>query len=346
MQVVSSAVDSIVATDLPEQTQSVSRADEAARRFRFRVPAYYQELIDVTNPDDSLAKMVMPSGSELDDAPHLKLDSFDEQEQMPVPGLIRRYRDRALILMTGQCAVHCRFCTRKWYVAQDHPMIAEADFERILCYLGDHPELRDIILSGGDPLMIADAILAQYLRRLRQLTSVKFIRIGTRIPVVRPDRVTDRLAHLLSGVNPLFIQNHFNHPRELTRASCQALTRMADQGLVLSNHTVLLHRINDQIDTLEALFVGLLEMRVRPYYLFQCDLVAGNEQFRTPLEKGLDLMDELRERLGGLALPRFVIDLPGQGKLQLSRNDILRRDGRYLVVATPKGEFRYPDVVP
>ena len=282
----------------------------------------------------------MPSAEELDDTSQLS-DPLDEERLSPVPGVIHRYPDRAVLLVSNRCATYCRFCMRKRKVGCSG---GDADLPAALEYIAATPQLRDIILSGGDPLMLSDDELHQILSALRRIPHVEIIRIGSRIPVTDPSRITPELCRMLAEHHPLYLNTHFNHPMELTVEAAQACRLLASAGVQLGNQTVLLKGVNNDGLTLQNLLTGLLRLQVRPYYLHQMDLVRGTAHFRTPLEQGRQLIGALRGRVSGMAIPHFVIDLPGgKGKVPVLP-DTLHRDGQVWQVQTNTGEWvRYAD---
>jgi len=338
-----------------------------------QIPPYYSRLLDSLGPDHPLRRTVLP----LDDrtpAPGELADPLGEENHSPCPGLIHTYPDKVLLLATLDCAVHCQYCTRGRLVGT-HPRLAsladpsqggeasrrvdevpssggvpdlsaEALAKEGACFqwLEKHEEVRDVLISGGDPLTLSDDELNQLLGRVRQVRHVRTVRLGSKIPAVMPERITPELATILAK-HRIWLQLHFIHPDELTddvRAACDIL---AEAGVPMVSQTVLLKGINDDADTLTDLFYGLLENRVKPYYLFQCDPVLGSSSFRTPVQKGLDLMRELQGRVSGLALPNFCIDAPGGGgKITLQPDAVLRRDGDDILLTNYAGkEYRYPD---
>lgn len=276
--------------------------------FPVCVTPYYADLIRRAGPSDPIYRMCVPDGRE-GEGGRLAADPFGEAGgYAPLPGVIRRYRDRAVILVTPVCAAHCRHCTRRGLLA-DRP--SPPDPRRVAAWLAGEPEVREVILSGGDPLTLSDRRIERWLRLAREAPQVELIRVGTRVPVTLPQRVTLALAALLRRYAPLWLNTHFNHPAELTAEAARACARLADAGIPLGNQTVLLRGINDDAATLEALFRGLLRMRVRPYYLLQCDPVAGVGHFRVSRRRGLALMRGLRSRMTGLGLPLYAEDVPG-----------------------------------
>ncbi len=316
-------------------------------RYPLRIPPYYAALIDPEDPCDPLAPMVLPSPCELQPAPGLQDDPLAEQRHMPTPRLVHRYRDRALLLTTLQCAAYCRHCTRKRIVGQ-RGLLSAAELRSVVAYLQAHPEVQDVLVSGGDPLVLEDTDLERVLAALRAVKSVRVLRVGTRLPAVLPMRITDDLAALLARHAPLYVSTHFNHPRELTPEARLACARLRRAGVPLANQTVLLAGVNDDAHTMEQLCRGLLEAGVRPYYLLQSDLTRGVEHLRTPLARGLEIMEWLRGRVSGLAIPTFVVDGPdGSGKMPLLPNYALSWGPGRTVLRNFEGQMVvYPDPAP
>lgn len=308
--------------------------ETVAARFPFRLSRYYAHLIGT--PHDPVWRQAVPSPEELSDTLQGP-DPLHEEQLSPVPGLIHRYPDRAVLLAGRQCATYCRFCMRKRSLgcAGETP-----DLDRALDYIAATPALKDILISGGDPLLLPHDLLHDLLSRLRRIRHVEIIRIGSRLPVTDPDRITPRLCRMLAGHHPLYLNTHFNHPVELTSEAAQACGLLAEAGIPLGNQTVLLRGVNDDRETLEALFRGLLKIRVRPYYLHQMDLVMGTAHFRTPLERGMELLDGLRGRVSGMAIPHFVVDLPeGRGKVPLLRETARQEDRGRWRIRTSSGQM-------
>lgn len=314
-------------------------------RYPARVTPGYAALIDPGDPDDPIARMVLPDPQELRTAPHLCADPLAEERDSPLPGVVHRYRDRVLLLLTGRCPTTCRFCMRRRLVGRPLRGRDGAWLDAVCHYLADHPEVREVLLSGGDPLMRSDGHLAQVLTAIHSVPHVELIRIDTRAPVVLPSRVTRSLVALLRRFAPLWVVVHFNHPRELTDEAVAACGRLADAGIPVENQTVLLGGVNDDEAVLEMLCRGLLRARVRPYYLHQCDLVEGTEHFRTPLSRGCALLRHLAGRVGGHGIPRLVVDAPGgHGKIALAPETVVGRDGSGAFLRAPDGAVvRYPD---
>ena len=309
-----------------------------AARYPVRISRYYASLIETIN--DPIWRQCVPSPQELDDTDQLA-DPLDEERLSPVPGLIHRYPDRAVLLVSNHCATYCRFCMRKRQVGCS---AGKFELGAALAYIADTPQLRDIVLSGGDPLMLPDEALHDLLGALRRIPLVEVIRIGSRMPVTEPARITPQLCRLLAAHHPLYLNTHFNHPRELSPQARAACSMLADAGIQLGNQTVLLRGINDDYTVLQELFTGLLRLRVRPYYLHQMDLVQGTAHFRTPLERGRELIGALRGRVSGLAIPHFVVDLPGgRGKVPLLPEN-LQKSADGWSIRTCTGEMvRYYD---
>lgn len=278
-----------------------------AAQFPMAVTPYYAALIRSPDDKDPIFRLCVARATELDDPVFRDADPFGERRHSPLPGLIRRYRDRALVMATRTCATYCRHCTRKHSVGRGG---APADPRRAAAWLRQHPEIREVLVSGGDPLVLATERLDRLLSTLRMgAPNIEILRIGTRAPVVLPQRVDRALCAMLRRHHPVWMSLHFNHPRELTAEAAAACARLADAGIPLNNQTVLLRGVNDDADTLEELFRGLIRLRVRPYYLFDCDPVRGVGHFRVPTARGRALMRELRRRLSGLAVPAYVRDM-------------------------------------
>jgi lysine 2,3-aminomutase len=307
--------------------------ETVAARYPVRISPHYLSLI--REPGDPIWRQCVPDPRELED--DQLPDPLDEERLSPVPGLIHRYPDRVVWLVSDECAVYCRFCMRKRRLGQAFPS-TEADRSAALDYIGSHPEIRDVILSGGDPLMLTDGEMDDLLGRLRAISHVEIIRIGSRIPVVLPQRITPELCNLLKRHHPLYLNTHFNHPVEVTPEAAGACARLADAGIPLGNQTVLLKGVNDDPAVMTLLMQRLLAIRVRPYYLHQMDLVRGTGHFRTSVACGVRIMATLRGHTSGLANPYYVIDLPGgKGKVPVLPETV-RREGGLLIMTTYTGE--------
>lgn len=307
---------------------------------------YYASLLDPDDAHQPLRRTVVPVNGEYLRAPGEAADPLREDAHSPVPGLVHRYPDRGLFLVTGFCAVYCRYCTRARLVG--HPggeyRFSLAQWERAIAYIAATPRIRDVLLSGGEPLTLSDAQLAWLLARLRRIPHVELLRLGTKVPAVLPQRITPGLTRLLKRYHPLWMNVHFTHPDELTPEVQQACGRLADAGIPLGSQTVLLAGVNDNVETMRQLMQGLLTMRVRPYYLYQCDPIVGSSHFRTPVAKGLEILQGLRGYTAGYAVPTYVIDAPGGGgKIPLVPAAVVRREDDALVLQNYEGHlYRYP----
>jgi lysine 2,3-aminomutase len=294
---------------IPAPEEHLPALQQVIRNFRLGITPYYLSLIDPSNSFDPIARQALPALEELlyqnmeDDPLH--------EEDSSVPGLTHRYPDRVLLVVTDTCAMYCRHCTRKRIMADGAPRHIKLD--QMIRYIAAHPDIRDVIISGGDPLMLPTSRLENVLARIRAIPHVEIIRIGSRIPCVLPQRINAELCEMLEEYHPLWINVQFNHPRECTDTAMRACDLLLRAGIPLNNQSVLLRGVNDDIETMRALIHGLLRMRVRPYYLFQCDPVRGSGHFRTTIARGLMLLEQLRGHTSGLSIPTYVIDLPGGG---------------------------------
>ena len=306
-----------------------------AARYPLRITPHYLSLID--KPYDPIWLQAVPDPRELIDEEGIP-DPLCEEDLSPVRGLIHRYPDRVVWLVSHTCAVYCRFCMRKRQVGCRGAESVRADREAALDYIANNGAIRDVILSGGDPLLLEDDELCELLGKLRRIPHVEIIRIGTRVPVTLPERITVSLCRGLKKFHPLFVNTHFNHPREITPESAAACARLADTGIPLGNQTVLLKGVNDDPSVMKTLMQTLLRIRVKPYYIHQPDLVRGTRHFRAPIDIGIEVMAGLRGHTSGLATPYYVIDLPGgKGKVPLLPEDV-RREGDRLFVRNYRGE--------
>ena len=318
---------------------------QCLHRFRMAIPPYYASLMRPGEPDGPIRRQAVPSVRELRTEPCDMADPLCEDAHSPSPGLVHRYPDRVLLLLTRQCSMYCRHCTRRRMVGCEDVSLGDAELEHAVSYIERHTEVRDVLLSGGDPLVLPDERLETVIRRLRAVPHVEVIRIGTRTPVVMPMRITDGLLAMLKRYQPVWINTHFNHPDEITPDSARACQKIADAGIPLGSQSVLLRGINNDAETLKRLFTGLVQIRVRPYYLYQCDLSNGIGHFRTPVAEGMALMKQIRGFISGFAVPEFVIDLPGGGgKTPASLDYIVRMDERGAVLRNFEGkEYFYPN---
>jgi len=336
--------------------QSVSSVDQLVEKFQIkkdvaerlneffmaRINPYYLSLIRY--PGDPIWLQAVPDEVELYDM-DASDDPLNEESMSPVPNLTHRYPDRVLFLTTSQCGLYCRFCTRKRKVG-DSSKINMKELESAFRYLEEHTEVNDVILSGGDPLMLSDAMLEKVLIRLRQIPHIQIIRLGTKMPCVLPQRITPQLCAMLKKYHPIYVNTHFNHPWEITEESTKACEMLVDAGCPVGCQTVLLKGVNDDPEVMRELMKKLLAIRVRPYYIYQADLTKGANHFRTPIDVGLEIMDNLRGHISGLAVPQFVIDAPGGGgKIPLLPDYVLARDKEKIILRNFRNEvFEYPDV--
>jgi lysine 2,3-aminomutase len=293
----------------PEEAAGL-RADN---RFRVDITPYFASLIDPDDPLCPVRQQIVPHVRELEGFDAKMRDSLGEESHSPVPGLVHRYPDRVLMLVTTQCASYCRYCTRSRIVGDSHATFSRQQHDMQIDYISRTPQVRDVLLSGGDPLTLPPKVLEDLLRRLRAIPHVEIIRIGSRVPVFLPQRITDELVEMLRQFHPLWMNIHVNHPKEVTPELARACAKLADAGIPLGNQSVLLAGVNDHPDTIKKLCQELVKIRVRPYYLYQCDLVAGSGQFRTSIAAGLEIMEALRGHTSGYAIPTYAVDLPGGG---------------------------------
>jgi lysine 2,3-aminomutase len=316
-----------------------------AHKLAFAITPHYFNLIDPADPACPIRRQVMPLAAEASISPGEMADPCGEDSHMPVPGLVHRYPDRVLFLVTDRCASYCRYCTRSRMVSGVGDQELETDFEAVYRYLEQHTEVRDVLLSGGDALLLSDERLRKILARLRAIPHIEFLRIGTRVPIFLPQRITPELCAMLREFHPLWMSVHVNHPRELTTEVRDALGRLADAGIPLGNQSVLLAGVNDDPETMRVLIHKLLRCRVRPYYLYQCDLIHGSAHLRTSVARGLEIMETLRGHTTGYAVPQFVIDAPGGGgKVPVSPGYVLYHDKEKVVLRNYEGRvFEYPE---
>jgi lysine 2,3-aminomutase len=294
-------------------TSSERKALSAPDLFRVDITPYFVSLIDPDDPDDPIRKQVVPTAGEMVPFTSMMEDSLAEDRHSPVPGLVHRYPDRVLMLVTTQCATYCRYCTRSRIVGDPSATFSRSDFEMQIDYLKRTPQVRDVLLSGGDPLVLAPKLLEELISRLREIPHIEIVRIGSRVPVFLPMRVTDELTDMLQKYHPIWMNIHVNHSNEITAELAEACDRLARAGIPLGNQTVLLAGVNDNVHIQRKLVHDLVRIRVRPYYLYQCDLVEGAGHFRTPVAKGIEIMEGLRGHTSGFAVPMYMIDAPGGG---------------------------------
>lgn len=322
----------------PEEEEACARKEG---RLVMAIPPYWASLMDPVDPTCPIRRQAVPTMEEFSIGPFDLKDPCGEDQDMPVPGLVHRYPDRVLFLVTEQCAMYCRHCTRRRLVGQNHGLMNT--YRAAFQYLKEHKEVRDVLISGGDPLMMTDVRLAQVLAALREIPHIEFIRIGSRTPVTMPQRVTAEFCEMLKRYKPIWMSLHFCHPKEITPRVKQAMDMLADSGVPLGSQTVLLKGINDDPEVMKKLMHELLKVRVRPYYIYQCDMAEGISHFRTSVEVGIRIMEALRGHTTGYAVPTFVIDGPGGGgKIPVAPNYILSYEDGVIVLRNYEGKvYRY-----
>jgi lysine 2,3-aminomutase len=322
----------------PREQRTIERALE---RFRFAIPPYYASLIDADDPECSVRQQAVPGEGELMIGDFDIEDPLNEEGDAVAPGMTHRYPDRVLWVVMHECAMLCRHCTRKRKVGEQPRPIDDEQLSAGIAYLNDHPEVRDVLLSGGDPLLLSDDRLEHVLQRIRnEAHHVQIIRIGTRLPVTMPQRVTPELAAMLRRYHPLFLNTHFNVPKEFTAESTAALALLADAGIPLGNQTVLLRGVNDCWALIRELMYRLTANRVRPYYIYQCDLAEGLAHFRTTVAKGIEILEHLRGHISGFAVPTFVVDAPGGGgKIPVHPNYVVSQHEHKVILRNFEGRI-------
>lgn len=318
----------------------------SGNKLSLAVTPHYFNLIERENPDCPIRRQIIPHVGEGTISPAEMADPCGEDSHMPVPGLVHRYPDRVLFLVTDRCASYCRYCTRSRVVSGAGEQELHTDFDEAIAYLENHTEVRDVLLSGGDPLLFSDDKLDALLGRLRAIPHIEFVRIGTRVPIFLPQRITPQLCAILKKHHPLWMSIHTNHPRELTTEVRDALAMLADHGVPLGNQSVLLAGVNDSLPVMKSLVQKLLRCRVRPYYLYQCDLIQGSAHLRAPVARGVEIIEGLRGHTTGYAVPQFVIDAPGGGgKVPVNPGYVFFHDREKVVFRNFEGKvFEYPEV--
>ncbi|MBR4436796.1 MAG: KamA family radical SAM protein [Spirochaetales bacterium] len=318
--------------------------EQSLSLFRMAITPYYASLMDKEDPNCPIRMQMIPSAAERVRGEFDLDDPLGEIKYNPAPNVVRRYPDRALLLVTMQCASYCRHCTRRRVVGSTDCTISKEQLKQALDYIERNPEIRDVLISGGDPFILETGALEDILAAVRAIKHVEIIRIGTRVPVVLPMRIDKELTDMLKKYHPVWVNTHFNHPKELTPEAIAACEALVDAGIPVGNQTVLLKGINDDAEILKKLFLGLVKARVRPYYLFQCDLSVGISHFRTPVEKGIEIMHSLTSSISGYAVPKYAIDLPvGGGKVTLGYNYVVSKEDKELVLENYLGKlYRYP----
>lgn len=321
----------------PVEKVALQKLDQSGG-LPLQVTPHYLSLIDQNNPLDPLRLQVIPTQSEFQPDPLERRDPLGEEDHEVVPHLVHRYPDRVLLLITDRCASYCRFCTRKRWVGQG-PTPKPEHFKQALDYIAAHPEIKEVILSGGDSLILTDKRLEAILEKIRAIKSIEIIRLATRMLTFAPMRITENLLAILKRFQPIYFLNHTNHPNEISKPTEEALLRLADNGFPVLNQTVLLKGINDQTEILIKLFRRLTYLRARPYYLHQCDVAPGTAQYRVPLEQAMKLVESLRGHISGLCQPTFVIDIPGgHGKVPMYPSPIINRSETTITLKGFKGK--------
>ncbi|MDA8227913.1 MAG: lysine 2,3-aminomutase [Desulfitobacterium hafniense] len=319
----------------PEESLDI---EQCLTQFRMAITPYYFSLMDLENPNCPIYKQSIPSIDELYSSSADLDDPLHEDSDSPVPGLTHRYPDRVLLLVTDQCAMYCRHCTRRRFAGAHDRQRSKKEFQLAINYIKSHPEVRDVLLSGGDPLTVHDDTLEFLLSSLRRIPHVEIIRIGTRIPVVMPQRITQQLVEMIKKYHPVWVNTHFNHLKEITPEAEKAISMLANAGIPLGNQSVLLKGINDCSVTMKELVQKLVKIRIRPYYLYQCDLSKGIEHFRTSVSTGIHIIEMLRGHTSGLAVPTFVVDAPGGGgKIPLQPNYLISQSHDKIVLRNYEG---------
>lgn len=319
-------------------TDSERKALQTQGLFRVDVTPYFISLIDPNDPEDPIRLQIIPRAEEMKAFTAMMEDSLAEDRHSPVPGLVHRYPDRVLMLVTTQCASYCRYCTRSRIVGDPGQTFKREEFEMQIDYLKRTPQVRDVLLSGGDPLVLAPKILEELLTRLREIPHIEIVRIGSRVPVFMPMRVTQELCDMLQKFHPLWMNIHVNHPNEISLELEQACDRLTRAGIQLGNQAVLLAGVNDNVHIQRDLVHKLVRIRVRPYYLYQCDLVEGAGHFRTPVAKGIEIMEGLRGHTSGYAVPQYIVDAPGGGgKIPLMPNYLMSMSDHKVILRNFEG---------
>ena len=327
--------------------EELAGAKLANTKLAMAITPHFFSLIDVEDVNCPIRRQIIPREEETHTASWEMSDPCGEDSHSPVQGLVHRYPDRVLFLVTDRCAAYCRYCTRARLVSNATGYDFHAEFDKQLDYIRKTPTIRDVLLSGGDPLLFSDEKLEYLLSQLRAIPHVEFIRIGTRIPIFLPQRITAELCAMLKQYHPLFMSVHSNHPRELTTEVRDALGRLADAGIPLGNQSVLLKHVNDSPEIMKAHVQKLLMCRVRPYYIYQCDLIAGSAHLRTSVRRGLEIMEQLRGHTTGYAVPQYVIDAPGGGgKVPINPGYVLNHNADRVVIRNFEGKvFEYPEAI-
>ena len=328
--------------DLKKYIEITPEEEEGIRKclgvLRMAITPYYLSLIDLNDPNDPIRRQAIPTAAELHQSKADLIDPLHEDTDSPVRGLTHRYPDRVLLLVTDQCSMYCRHCTRRRFAGQTDQAVPVDRIDACIEYIKAHEEVRDVLISGGDPLVMSDERLEYVLSRVRAIEHVEIVRIGSRAPVVMPQRVTPELCAMLKKYHPLWLNTHFNHPKEVTEESKRACAMLADAGIPLGNQSVLLAGVNDCVFTMKKLVHELVKMRVRPYYIYQCDLSMGLEHFRTSVGKGIEIIEALRGHTSGFCVPTFVVDAPGGGgKIPVMPDYVISQTPRKVILRNFEG---------
>lgn len=323
-------------TTLTDETRSDLK--KCLNKFRMAITPYYAALMDKNDSSCPVRMQAMPAIEELYDGPGDLDDPLHEDVDSPAPGLTHRYPDRALLLITNVCSMYCRHCTRRRVVGFEDSDFSMSNVDQAIEYISKTPEIRDVVVSGGDPFVLSDDKLEYVLKKLREIDHVEIIRIGSRMPVVLPQRITDDLVNMLKKYHPIYVNTHFNHSKEITEEARQACEKLANAGINLGNQSVLLKGLNDSPEIMKQLVHELLMIRVKPYYIYQCDLSKGISHFRTPVSRGIEIIENLRGHTSGLAVPTFVVDAPGGGgKIPVMPNYLISQSHKYSVLRNYEG---------
>ncbi|HQP10122.1 MAG TPA: lysine 2,3-aminomutase [Candidatus Omnitrophota bacterium] len=328
----------------PEEEEGI---EKCGNKLTMSIPPYFASLMDPNNPNCPIRLQCVPQKYELETSPEELEDPCGEEKHSPVHGLVHRYPDRVLFLVSEMCSMYCRHCTRSRMVGDGHRTLSTETYEAAFAYIRAHKEIRDVLISGGDPLMLSDRVLEYILKTIKEIRHVEFVRIGTRVPVVLPQRITSELVAMLKRYSPLWMSIHFNHSKEITKRVKFACDLLADSGIPLGSQTVLLKGINDSPEVMKKLMHNLLKIRVRPYYIYQCDLIRGSKHFRTPVSVGINIMEQLRGHTSGYAVPTYVIDGPGGGgKIPINPNYVIAHENNQYVLRNFAGQqFTYQDPI-
>jgi lysine 2,3-aminomutase len=325
--------------------EEIASIDASKGRMATAITPYFAKLMSRTDPNCPIRRQAIPTPEEFHVSPHDLLDPCAEDENSPVHGLVHRYPDRVLLLVTDKCAVYCRYCTRRRIVGSSEKCITENELDEAIGYIQSTKKIRDVLISGGDPLLLEDDHLERILAKVRKIPHVEIIRIGTRVPVTLPQRITPALINMLRKYHPLWVSIHFSHPKEVTKEVRRSCGMLSDAGIPLGSQTVLLRGINDKPFIMKRLMHELLKIRVRPYYIYQCDLAMGTEHFRTPIAVGINIIEKLRGHTTGYAVPNFVIDAPGGGgKIPVGPTYLISQDKGKMVLRNYQGKvFEYQE---